>query len=593
MNWSIGPEAHDLQLVPELGSATSRKILLLMQEKADEELIGGMVDQFDEQGWTSVCAKTMDEAMNLLHGGGVSAWIVDSRVVSHAGINIRHLVQSQEIDTALLLLVAGDNPFAAASMVIDWAEVLVREEMNSVELLGTIQRVVAAREEQIEWERRVRQDRLTGLLNRVGISETISRMKLQADQERQRFGVWVVRVDSYVSLTHRYGKLAGANLLQAVGRRLLSVVGREDAVGRLDPYAFVVILGRIVTVQDGEEASARLMEMVRAPYDLQIPVTSVDADCGLSVYPDSLCAPEAMLASAKWVLGFTNERTGPEVVGPPWSDKPKKMGDLSLVTSDIYREIDWGGLEIVVQPQVDLGSGQPFCLEALARWASDVPGSSDVTKAIHALECSGRIFELDLWMLEHAVKLAEPYWGRIERIAVNISPVTLMTPGFLDRLGAILPENTGCLELELTETALLSNIDQAAKMLHVLRAMGVRVALDDFGRGYSSLLRLQELPLDTLKLDRDFVQRLDSDARARAIVDSLLALAARLELEVVVEGVETEAQARQLASLGVRKGQGFWYAKPMSDDELSGWIRHPEAMRNLSEKSTQAYLPVI
>ena len=324
--------------------------------------------------------------------------------------------------------------------------------------------------------------------------------------------------------------------------------------------------------------AAALLKIVKDPYELQVSLPTVAARIGFSVFPDTLYAPEAMIESARWGLNDFDE----EMVRNEGIELASDFTNISTSGKRVSH-IDWTSLEVALQPQVDLRSGLPFCTEALARWTADPGEVPNIAESIRALECNGMIFELDLWMLENALKAAEPHWDKVPRVAVNISPVTLLTPGFLDRLGVLLPYGSGCLEVELTETSLLGDIDRAAKVLHVLRALGVRVALDDFGSGYSSLLRLQELPIDTLKLDREFVQQIESDVRTQAIVESVMTLARRLELDVVVEGVETEVQARQLVSLGIVKGQGYWYGHPMSADELQIWLSHPEVVSKLTE----------
>ena len=563
---SSSPSAFDSLNFSVAKSSGALRVLVLVENDADVQRLGEIRTELCD--WTVDHVRTIEDALLALKSGVHHAWVLDSQIASTANVDLMDLTNAENIDAAMVLLVDSDHPFAPAEGVVDWAHVLVRPEFLPISFEESVREAVAKQQVKVTQSRLSRRDNLTGLLNRVGLSEVIRRARQRAVQCGTKFGVCFVEVGGFQAVNARSGTQVGDDLLKVVGRRLASAVRPGDAVARLEGETFVAVFDGVESIEEGEHIAERLRDVIQPPYHLRVPLTSVAARVGLAIYPDSVETPEAMIRVAEWVMlenkrGETNRAETIEAYMP--------LLRLGRAT-DGTESIDWGSLEVALQPQIDIVSGRAFAVEALARWTPEDPGTMDVAESIRALESNGMIFELDLWMLENALEACQPHWPRIDRVAVNISPVTLLTPGFLERLSTFLPRGSGCLEIELTETALLPDLERAAKVLHVLRALGVRVALDDFGRGYSSLLRLQELPLDTVKLDKEFVCRVESDLRARAIIESMITLTERLSLDVVVEGVETRAQVEQLITLGISKAQGYLYGRPMSSLKLGQWF---------------------
>ena len=272
----------------------------------------------------------------------------------------------------------------------------------------------------------------------------------------------------------------------------------------------------------------------------------------------------------------------------PAPSPPRPATPLPVTTEEVLAAARAGRLEVAFQPQVELQTGALTGVEALVRWAG--PGKEHFHPArwVRSLEETGAVLELDLWMIEEAMRRFAQLGGRVGRLSVNVSAATLSNEQFLRRIDRLLPGLSGEVELELTETAFLEDPGGAANLLHVLRALGLRIALDDFGVGHSTLARLKDLPVDTLKVDRSFVQGITEGTRPAAIVEAIALIGARADLDVVAEGIEHTEQLERLRALGVGKGQGYLFSPPRRSSQLGRWLETYEAERRARTTAASA-----
>ena len=198
------------------------RVLLSLEDSEDETVLRALVGDSEYENWDTERVGTIDEGLYCLRDEAFDIWIVDSQLATNAGVDLVELVQSENIEAALILLVSGDHPFAPAADMIDWAYVLVREEVSSQNAIDLIRGAVSSQREKVAKSRLVRRDPLTGLLNRVGVGEFISRTLRQAEEEHRRFGVFVIDIDGYEGVLRRYGKTIGDELIRAAGRRLMA-----------------------------------------------------------------------------------------------------------------------------------------------------------------------------------------------------------------------------------------------------------------------------------------------------------------------------------------------------------------------------------
>jgi predicted signal transduction protein with EAL and GGDEF domain len=336
-----------------------------------------------------------------------------------------------------------------------------------------------------------------------------------------------------------------------------------------------------VTAEQAEARAAQIVAQVSSPFQFEGRDMKVSVSVGAALLDHTWPNGGELLRRADIALYRAKAETRGHVVVFD-AELDKAAQEARQLQLQLPGATSRGEMRLFFQPLVDLRSGSIVAVEALVRWASPTHGLVMPGQFIDAAVESGEIVEMGRWILVEACRAVQQ-WRVAARTApelqlsVNVSARELNEPGFRAHIAQAL-EGSGfpprLLQLEITEDAFLGDVEAALTRFEELRALGVRMALDDFGTGYSSLSYLQQLPLDTLKLDRAFVADLVDDARPRAVVASMVQLAASLGMDVCAEGVETEAQASILGTLGVATGQGYHFASPAPAARLESILEH-------------------
>jgi diguanylate cyclase (GGDEF)-like protein len=407
-------------------------------------------------------------------------------------------------------------------------------------------------------------DALTGLPNRTYFAE-----RLAAALGEGAVGVLFVDLDEFKLINDSLGHSAGDRLLVAVAVRLRGALRSEDVVARLGGDEFAVLLPGLRDEADAHAAAARITGCLRPPIMLNGQQRYVTASVGLrcggaDVTPEELLRDaDAAMYRAK-ALG----KARAEIFDPSMHVEVQRRLELE---SDLRHATARGELLLHYQPQVDLRTGRIAGVEALVRWEHPRLGLIPPLGFIPLAEQSGLIVHIGTWVLREACTQAIA-WPELE-MSVNVSARQLADPGFPDLVAGVLAE-TGLpprlLCLEVTETAVISDPTRARAGLVSLQTLGVRLAIDDFGVGQSSLGQLRTmLPVDTLKIDKSFVDALEETGQGRAIVDAVVQLTRSLGMRAVAEGVETSSQASALRGLDCALAQGYHFARPVEADEVS------------------------
>jgi EAL domain-containing protein (putative c-di-GMP-specific phosphodiesterase class I) len=302
----------------------------------------------------------------------------------------------------------------------------------------------------------------------------------------------------------------------------------------------------------------------------------VAATAGIACHPEHGTTFDALLRHADVALGRAKASHRPALVYSEAFDE-HGVERLTLV-AELGRAIDAGELELVFQPQVELATGRLRAVEALVRWPHPERGELSPEAFIEPAEHTGVIRRLTLWVIQSALAQADRWRadGLDLRVAVNLS-VRSITPALPRELAIILDGRPGGLELEITETVGMEDAEGSLAVLEQLRALGIRLSVDDFGTGFSSLAYLKQLPVSAIKIDRSFVMEMDHDSSDRAIVRSTVDLARHLGMEVVAEGVESEASLAELRALGCHLAQGYAISPPLGADALATWAAQGRA----------------
>ncbi len=430
-----------------------------------------------------------------------------------------------------------------------------------------------------EQEYQALHDPLTGLPNRLLLSDRIEQALARSDRAGGGVVVMFLDLDLFKVVNDSLGHHAGDALLVEVATRLQAAVRSGDTLARFGGDEFVVVCEGV----DGDEVGAltsRITNALHHPFTSHQRHVTVTASIGVAL-ADDLSEPHTLLRDADAAMYRAKARGRNQVV-LFHEDMHKEADDRLQDAVGLRRALDDQEFRVVYQPIVDVTTGGPVGMEALIRWDDPHRGQQEPGMFIAAAEETGLIVPMGYWVLDTALAQMQAWRQELPEardlyVAVNISARQLLARGLVERVKHSL-ESTGipasAVQLEITESAVMNDLEPIVDTLTALRALGLSLAVDDFGTGYSSLSYLKRLPVTTVKIDRSFVSELAGrdGASDRPIVDAILKLAEALRLDVIAEGVEDERQLRELTKLGGRVAQGFYWARPMPPSEIRDWI---------------------
>ena len=427
-----------------------------------------------------------------------------------------------------------------------------------------------AHEERLEHQ--AYHDVLTGLPNRAAFSERVSLTLAEPAGAAPACAVLFCDLDGFKAVNDRLGHEAGDELLRVAARRLKDAVRAGEMVARIGGDEFAVALDDVAGREGTIVVARRMADALGDPFVVRGHRFALTVSVGIALCTPEHDGPDALLRDANLAMHAAkgNGKNRYEVFEPSML----MGGELSLgVEADVRRGLAAGEFELAFQPQVDLGSGRIVGCEALVRWRHHERGLLAPRDFLPAAERSACIGLIDRFVLRAACRHAAAWdTGAAEPfVAVNLAAGELERSELVGSVASALHEaalSPGRLVLEVTEDSLRGDPATASATLHALRALGVRIALDDFGTGHSSLSRLDDLPVDILKLDRRFVGAVERP-RARAVAGALVDLAGRLGIVTVAEGIETVGERDTMLALGCELGQGYLFARPMPGDEVA------------------------
>ncbi len=416
-------------------------------------------------------------------------------------------------------------------------------------------------------------DALTGLSNRSYFREFARRTLSYARRYGQTLAVLSINLDHFDRVNENLGHAVGDQLLQSVASRLRSCVRGSDIVARLGGDDFAVLLTSLTGPDDAALVARKIQEVVARPHPLAGGEIYVTPSIGVAAFPADGETPDALLRSADVALHRVKEQGRGQVQFYSTELKAASLEGMRL--EGLLRDaIERGELSVHFQPQIDVEKRALVGCEALARWTHPEHGAIAPGVFIPIAEGSALIQPIGEWVLREACRQVLAF----ERtglgafpVAVNVSRRQLKERDFAAQVAAILRETRLAperLELEITENALLEDVEQTLATLRALRALGVGLAIDDFGTGYSSLSVLGQFPANRLKIDQSFVRDIPREPARAAITRAVIAVASELELDVVAEGVETRDERDFLEGLGCRRMQGYLFGRPVPGEEF-------------------------
>jgi diguanylate cyclase (GGDEF)-like protein len=414
------------------------------------------------------------------------------------------------------------------------------------------------------------------------LDDRLQQAMAHADRDMRSFALLVCDLDRFKLINDSLGHRAGDELLQEVARRLLTVVRAADTVARFGGDEFVLIATSIGDAEDAEALAARVMDVLHAPVRIAAIDIHTSPSIGIAMYPDDGVTMQALLAHADAAMYSAKQhgRGNFRRYAPGMDAGTEERVQLE---SDLHNAVTQNQFELYYQPKVDTRTGEVRSAEALIRWVHPTRGIVSPAEFIPLAEECGLIGTIGGWVIREACRQTRAW--QLDgvptlRVSVNLSASQFRDSGLVDSIRSALDDadlQPRYLEVELTESAVMSDPEKSIAILEQLSAMGVLVSVDDFGTGYSSMSYLRRFPIDKLKIDRVFIDEIVSRQEDASIVRAIVSLAHSLRLKVVAEGVETPAQLDFLKTAGCDEYQGYHFSRPLPAADFERLIResHP------------------
>jgi diguanylate cyclase (GGDEF)-like protein/PAS domain S-box-containing protein len=438
--------------------------------------------------------------------------------------------------------------------------------------------VSAARAMALQITHTAEHDFLTGLPNRVLLNDRIDRAIALASRHQKRVAVLFLDLDGFKFINDSLGHPIGDGLLQSVAKRLVGCVRGSDTVSRQGGDEFVVLLSEVQHSEDAAISARRMLQAVAEAHSVDHHDLHVTTSIGVSVYPDDGLDAEALIKNADTAM-YQAKENGRQSYQFFAQAMNVRAVERQSIEESLRRAVERKEFTLHYQPKINLCTGVISGAEALLRWTHPTRGSIAPAQFIPVAEACGLILPIGAWVLREACKQARAWVDAglpATTVSVNVSAMEFRNDNFLDGVFAVLRE-TGVdprsLELELTESALMTRPESTAAILRTLRERGVQVAIDDFGTGYSSLSHLRKFPVDALKIDQSFVQQLSATEADTALVAAVIRMAQSLNLRVVAEGVETPEQLAFLRAHQCDEAQGYYFSRPVPAYQFASLLK--------------------
>ncbi|GMA50692.1 hypothetical protein GCM10025857_20490 [Alicyclobacillus contaminans] len=468
------------------------------------------------------------------------------------------------------------NRTKSGNLYPQWLIIKAYREDDSLYYFGYFADITEQKAFEASLVEKAKMDSLTGLMNRVAFEE---RLRSLMQSENARGAVLFLDLDGFKRINDSFGHQTGDLLLRKAAKRIRKAVGHSDAVCRVGGDEFLILLADVKHPGEVERMAKRVLQGFERPFVILGRELLLSASIGISTFPDDgenpevlvRCADNAMY-QAKAMEGNTYQfHSGPSSV---------RLGSLEY---ELQSAIESGSFELHFQPHYHLESSELAGLEALVRWRHPRKGLVLPGEFIPIAEGTGLIVPLGEWVLREVCAQIARWRQRglhVPPVSVNLSPVQFQHWNLVSMVTDALEQaelDGNAIRLEITETTLVEDAERAVQSLEALRALGIEVAIDDFGAGYCSLSYLSKLPVDVLKIDKSFVSDVVVNERNRIIVQTIVDMSRALGIRVVAEGVEQEAQRDWLREIRCDFGQGFLFAKPLPIDQVEPLLK-PECL---------------
>ncbi len=426
-------------------------------------------------------------------------------------------------------------------------------------------------------------DSLTGLPNRKLLNERMNDAIDNAQKKECMIALLFIDLDDFKSINDVLGHDIGDGILSGIAQRIKGIISQPDTVSRWGGDEFIILLSEVPTTEDALKFSKKILNAFEAPFEYKGYRLYVTASIGIAFYPQHGEDTNTVLKNADMAMYSAKEK-GRNTFQIYTSDINKKSFEKLMLTNDLRHALERDEFVLYYQPQVNIYTGKVVGMEALIRWQHPELGLVSPASFIPLAEDMGLIVPIGEWVLYTACtqnKVWQDSGLSPLRVAVNLSAHQLQQSGFVERVMSVL-EETGLepnyLDLEITESVALQNIELTIEKLNALQERGVHISMDDFGTGYSSLSYLMRLPINTLKIDRSFVKEINTNTKKVAIADAIVSMAHSLKFKVIAEGVENHEQLHCVRTRKCDEIQGYLFSKPLTTEAFEKILRQDKRL---------------
>ncbi len=556
------------------------RILIVDDEPVITDLLKAILD--DERDCTA--AGSAEEAIALLESETFDLVVSDINLGGIDGIELISRIKAKTPD-AVVMLISGNSAIESPIEALRCGAFdYIKKPFEIDQVVSSVNRAIAHGELQHSKQKReVRLERLvaerTDRLKHLAIHDSITGLANAARFESNlsqtlkeltagEFAAVIIVVFNGLNVNRdRLGRATGTKLLNEIAKRLCSLTDAEPGVARIDGDEFA-LLCRSQDRKKFEKLADDILKICVSPVVTGGHEIYLSANVGISVYPDDGGEVQELMKNAGAALATSRENGGNNYQFYTAEIHEKSIKRLSI-ENDLRHALERNEFEVLYQPKIDVSSKRVTGMEALIRWHHPTLGMVPPDEFIHIAEEMGAIFSIGEWILRTACQQSKIWHdkGFDLEIAVNLSPIQFQQPDLLSSILRIVKEtgiDPNMLNLEVTESSIMGNTESAINVLHELRDNGIKISVDDFGTGHSSLGYLKYLPIDVLKIDRSFINDVTTDQDNASLVMTIISLAHTLRLKVVAEGVQTEEQLRFLHLLRCDEWQGYLFSPPVS-----------------------------
>ncbi len=562
-----GQEEHEL-----------REVLLVEDNRIDAQLIRRLLRRVSTSYYRITHVRTLNDAVLSAEELSPHVILADLNLPDSRGTDTVTSLQTAYPDIPLIIVSAWeDEAVSLRSVKAGAQDYLVKGHIDGANLHRVIRYAIERKRTELELVRLAQFDQLTGLPNRTLLRERVNHALARAMRSGSGVATLILDMDRFKEINDMLGHEVGDKLLIKAAKRIRANVRDQDTVARLGGDEFAVVLEGVSEPKEVLPVIERIVDSLREVTTVDGHEVNTSTSIGIAMYPENGNNLSELLRAAD--LAMYQAKSSGRACYQFFADAMQEEAQSRRALEWALRHaVEANEFQLVYQPQVCLRTGGVIGVEALIRWMHPTRGLLTPYHFIGALEEFGLINEVGEWVLQTACEQMRR-WQALElqpmRISVNVSAQQFEDPLLIDKIRSALA-NTDLspefLELELTESCLMSDPAQAGALLREIRDVGVRIAIDDFGTGYSSLTYLNEFPLNVLKIDKSFVQSVESNDRGGPISNMIIGLGQNLGLEVIAEGVETPGQLAYMEEHGCDIAQGYLYAHPESPEDLTPWL---------------------